>query len=140
MFNEINKSIDAAISSGAQYADARILISKSRDISSKDGELEDFSNSENMGLGIRALVGSSWGFYATYDLSDESLKEAGKKAYLIAKASSKVPGKDFPLADVPIVKDEYVTPHEQNPFKVSTTDQIDLICLLYTSPSPRDPT
>ena len=46
MFNEINKSIDAAISSGAQYADARILISKSRDISSKDGELEDFSNSE----------------------------------------------------------------------------------------------
>ena len=49
MFNEINKSIDAAISSGAQYADARILISKSRDISSKDGELEDFSNSENMG-------------------------------------------------------------------------------------------
>ena len=54
MFNEINKSIDAAISSGAQYADARILISKSRDISSKDGELEDFSNSENMGLGIRA--------------------------------------------------------------------------------------
>jgi len=61
MFNEINKSIDAAISSGAQYADARILISKSRDISSKDGELEDFSNSENMGLGIRALVGSSWG-------------------------------------------------------------------------------
>ena len=127
MFNEINKSIDAAISSGAQYADARILISKSRDISSKDGELEDFSNSENMGLGIRALVGSSWGFYATYDLSDESLKEAGKKAYLIAKASSKVPGKDFPLADVPIVKDEYVTPHEQNPFKVSSTDQIDLI-------------
>ena len=50
MFNEINKSIDAAISSGAQYADARILISKSRDISSKDGELEDFRNSENLSL------------------------------------------------------------------------------------------
>ena len=43
MFNEINKSIDAAISSGAQYADARILISKSRDISAKDGELEDLT-------------------------------------------------------------------------------------------------
>ena len=80
-----------------------------------------------MGLGIRALVGSSWGFYATYDLSDKSLIEAGKKAYLIAKASSKVPGNDFPLADVPIVQDKYVTPHEQNPFKVSSTDQIDLL-------------
>ena len=53
---------------------------KSRNISSKDGELEDFNNSENMGLGIRALVGSSWGFYATYDLSDKSLIEARKKA------------------------------------------------------------
>ena len=113
MFNQINKSINSAIGSGAQYADARILISKSRNISSKDGELEDFNNSENMGLGIRALVGSSWGFYATYDLSDKSLIEAGKKAYLIAKASSKVPGNDFPLADVPIVQDKYITPHEQ---------------------------
>ena len=41
MFSEINLSIDSAISSGAKYADARILISKSRNIAAKNGEIGD---------------------------------------------------------------------------------------------------
>lgn len=127
MFELLNKCIDSAVGSGASYADARILISKSRTISSKDGDLEEFNDSENMGVGIRALVRSSWGFYATYDLSDSSLIKAGQKAFLIAEASSKVPGRNFPLADVPIVQDEYITPHEQNPFVVSSSDQVNLL-------------
>ena len=73
------------------------------------------------------MVGSSWGFYSTYDLSHKSLVNAGIKAHSIAKASAKVPGKEFPLADVPIVEDEYTTPHEKNPFKVSSSDQINLL-------------
>ena len=136
MFTEINTSIDAAMSCGAKYADARILISKSRSIAAKNGEIENFNESEKIGLGIRALVGSSWGFYSTYDLSRESLISSGKKAFEIAKASAVVSGKETPFADVPVVKDEYTTPHEENPFKVSTTEQIDLLvnsCLLYTS-------
>ena len=105
MFSEINLSIDSAISSGAKYADARILISKSRNIAAKNGEIENFNENEKIGIGIRALVGSSWGFYSTYNLSNESLKLAGKKSYEIAKASAMVSGDDMPFADVPVVQD-----------------------------------
>ena len=127
MFDLLNIAIESAISSGAKYSDARILVSKSRSIAAKNGEVENFNESEKIGLGIRALVGSSWGFYSTYDLSRESLILSGKKAFDIAKASAVVPGKETPFADVPIVKDEYTTPHDENPFKVSTTEQIDLL-------------
>jgi len=127
MFELLQTAVDSAISYGAKYSDARILISKSRSISAKNGDVENYNESEKMGIGIRALVGSSWGFYSTYDLSNKSLIESGEKAYQIAKASSSVPGKDFPFADVPIVEDKYITPHEQNPLKVSSTDQIDLL-------------
>ncbi|MEC7926049.1 MAG: DNA gyrase modulator, partial [Actinomycetota bacterium] len=127
MFDLLQKAVDSAISSGAAYSDARILNSKSRSISARNGDVEDFNQSESIGIGIRALVGSSWGFYSTYDLSHKSLVNAGIKAHSIAKASAKVPGKEFPLADVPIVEDEYTTPHEKNPFKVSSSDQINLL-------------
>ena len=113
MFELLQIAVDSSISNGAKYSDARILISKSRSISAKNGDVENFNESEKMGIGIRALVGSSWGFYSTYDLSKESLIESGRKAYQIAKASSSVPGKDFPFADVPIVEDNYITPHQQ---------------------------
>ena len=127
MFDLLQIAVDSSISYAAKYSDARILISKSRSISVKNGDVENFNEAEKMGIGIRALVGSSWGFYSTYDLSRESLVESGKKAYEIAKASSSVPGEDFPFADVPVVEDEYVTPHEINPLSMSSTDQIDLL-------------
>ena len=78
MFEHLEIAIDSAIDSGAKYSDARVLISKSRSIAAKNGEIENFNENEKIGIGIRALVGSSWGFYSTYDLSNESLKQAGK--------------------------------------------------------------
>ena len=127
MFDLLQQAVDSAIASGAKYSDARILSSKSRSIQARNGDIEDFNESESVGIGIRALVGSSWGFYSTYDLSNKSLINSGIKAYNIAKASAKVPGKEFPLADVPIVQDQYTTPHEKNPFEISPSDQINLI-------------
>ena len=127
MFDLLQQAVDSAIASGAKYSDARILSSKSRSIQARNGDIEDFNESESVGIGIRALVGSSWGFYSTYDLSNKSLINSGIKAYNIAKASAKVPGKEFPLADVPIVQDQYTTPHEKNPFEISSSDQINLI-------------
>ena len=85
MFDLLEIAIDSAIDSGAKYSDARVLISKSRSIAAKNGEIENFNENEKIGIGIRALVGSSWGFYSTYDLSGESLKKAGKKSFEIAK-------------------------------------------------------
>ncbi len=127
MFELLDIAIESAVHSGAKYADARILISKSRNISAKNGEIENFNESERIGIGIRALVGSSWGFYSTFDLSTDSLVNSGKQAFNIAKASSKVSGKDIPFADVPVVQDTYTTPHDENPFRMSSSEQIDLL-------------
>ena len=127
MFDFLDIAIDSAINNGAKYSDARILFSKSRNISAKNGEVENFNESEKVGIGVRALVGSSWGFYSTYDLSTSSLKNAGKKAFDIAKASALVAGKEMPFADVPVVEDSYTTPHDLNPFEISSDEQINLL-------------
>ena len=77
MFDLLQQAVDSAIASGAKYSDARILSSKSRSIQARNGDIEDFNESESVGIGIRALVGSSWGFYSTYDLSNKSLINSG---------------------------------------------------------------
>ena len=56
MFDLLNIAIDSAISSGAKYSDARILVSKSRNIAAKNGEVENFNESEKIGLGPGLVV------------------------------------------------------------------------------------
>ena len=41
MFEYLELAIDSAVNSGAKYSDARILISKSRNIAAKNGEVEN---------------------------------------------------------------------------------------------------
>ena len=38
-----------------------------------------------------------------------------------------VAGEELPFADVPVVEDTYTTPHQENPFSVSSSEQIDLL-------------
>ena len=54
MFDHLETAIDSAVNSGAKYSDARILISKSRNIAAKNGEVENYNESEKIGIGIRA--------------------------------------------------------------------------------------
>ena len=63
-------------------------------MSAQNGEVEDLSQREAIGVGVRALVGSSWGFFAVGDLDDAAARRAGEQATAIARASAAVPGPD----------------------------------------------
>src|SRR3954467_956459 len=91
-FDEASAAVQAALDAGARYADARIMLRRSESMTARDGDVEDLSSSESAGIGVRALVGSGWGFYAVPDLSDASARAAGRRAAQIAAASALVPG------------------------------------------------
>ena len=82
---------------------------------------------EAAGIGVRALIGSSWGFYATSDMTDQAARSAGAMAASIATASASVPGPAMDLADVEISEAFYETPHEIDPFTVSLSEKVDLL-------------
>ncbi|MBI2169877.1 MAG: TldD/PmbA family protein [Actinobacteria bacterium] len=82
---------------------------------------------ESSGIGVRALMGSSWGFFATQDLSDAAARVAGERAAATAAASATVAGPEMALADVPVVDDQYQTPFSEHPFEVSLADKGDLV-------------
>jgi TldD protein len=91
-FDEASAAVRAALDAGARYADARVMVRRTESMTARDGDIEDLSSAESAGLGVRALVGSSWGFYAAPDLSSADAEAAGRRAVQIATASAMVPG------------------------------------------------
>ena len=77
-------ALDAVKAAGANYADVRITRGQSEFISTRERQITGVSKSETYGIGIRALVGGSWGFAATRDLRKDAVTRTAKEAAAIA--------------------------------------------------------
>src|SRR5262245_37699511 len=76
-------ALDAVKSAGASYADARITHSLTESIAARERQITNVSKGETYGIGIRALVGGSWGFAATGILRKDAIASTAKTAAAI---------------------------------------------------------
>ncbi len=127
MFDYARDAVEGALAAGASYADARVVLRREQRIGAQDGEVETVRYAENVGVGVRALVGSSWGFASTSELTDVAAGRAGNEATATAKASALVAGSGLQLADVTVAQDHYETPHQEDPFEVPLDAKVDVV-------------
>jgi TldD protein len=127
VFDQATAAVESALAAGAVYADARGVQSLSEAIEVQNGRVQRLDRADSVGVGVRALMGSSWGFYAVGDPTDREARAAGEMAAAIARASARVPGDPMPLADVPVVVDSYETPVREHPFQVPLSDKVELL-------------
>ncbi|MGI9666332.1 MAG: TldD/PmbA family protein [Acidimicrobiia bacterium] len=127
MFDEASLGVQSALDAGAAYSDARVVHVTTETINVQNQSLERYDRSEHLGVGVRALIGSSWGFAATADLTSEAIRAAGERAAAIAKASALVPGPPMEFADVPVHQTAWETPYEINPLDIAMSDKVDLL-------------
>ena len=104
MFAISQSAVEGALAAGAAYADARVVLSKQQSLACLNGNLEALDYDERAGVGVRALIGSSWGFFATPELTEQAALAAGAEAAAIATASAMAPGPALHLTDVPVVE------------------------------------
>jgi len=109
MFDIADTAVAGALAAGAAYADARVTARTTRSIDVQNGGVENIDIGEDIGVGVRALIGSSWGFFATDQLSADAARRAGERAAEIARASARVAGAPIALTDVPIDQATWVT-------------------------------
>ena len=127
MFDYASAAVEAALAAGASYADARVVIRSHERVTGRNGELEAVTNLEDAGVGVRALVGASWGFAATSELTDAAARRAGGESTATAKASALVPGSGVHLEDVPVVHDRYTTTFAEAPFEVPLDEKVGVV-------------
>ena len=126
-FDEASTAVQAAFDAGARYADARIMVRRTESMSARDGDVENLSSTESAGIGVRALVGSSWGFYAVPDLSDAAAGAAGRRAAQIAAASATVPGPPIDLVPAGAGAGSWASTCEIDPLDVPLSAKGDLL-------------
>jgi TldD protein len=127
MFDYADAAVQGALDAGASYADARVVVRRSQMLRCLNDVIEGFHQSEEAGVGVRALIGSSWGFFATRDLTDAAARDAGRRAVDIARASASVPGPPVELADVPVEQTHWEGPSAEDPFAVTLSEKADLL-------------
>ncbi|GHJ50234.1 peptidase C69 [Catellatospora sp. TT07R-123] len=120
-------AVAAALDAGARYADARVMHRRYESMDARNGEVEDLSSTESAGIGVRALVGSSWGFYAVPDLSDSAARLAGARATAIAKASASVAGPAADLVPTTVSTASWASECLIDPLAVPLSDKGDLL-------------
>lgn len=126
-FGLAEAAISAALDAGARYADARVMHRRYESMSARNGEVEEFASDESAGLGVRALVGSSWGFFAVPDLSEAGARAAGTRAAEIAKASARVSGPALDLIPIAVSVASWANDCEIDPISVPLSEKGDLL-------------
>ncbi|QSB13861.1 TldD/PmbA family protein [Natronosporangium hydrolyticum] len=126
-FDAASAAVQAALDAGARYADARVMHRRYESMGARNGEIEALSQNESVGLGVRALVGSGWGFYAAAELDDAAARTAGARAAAIAEASAAVPGPPAALVPATAVVDSWASGCRVDPLAVPLADKGDLL-------------
>jgi len=119
-------AVEAALAAGAGYADARAVVRRSQSVSTRNGRVENVSDVESEGIGVRVLAGGAWGFACDRRLSAEGAVAAAHRATAFALAASV--GRRRALAPVEARSGSYRTPVAIDPFTVALADKVDL-CL-----------
>ncbi|HYY03418.1 MAG TPA: TldD/PmbA family protein [Gaiellaceae bacterium] len=119
-------AVDAATSAGAEYADARAVLRRAQLIATKNGRVEQLTDVETEGVGVRVLANGAWGFACDRRLSADGAHDAARRAVEFAKAAG---GRGRrALAPLTATSGTYRAPFERDPFAVSFEDKVGL-CL-----------
>jgi TldD protein len=125
------RAVEAAVKAGASYADARLVLWRSEQVSVRDERSRPVRLRERYGLGIRALADGGWGFCAVQSLSERAVLDAAARAVASARVQGKLTGElgqpPVQLSSTPVVQGKWVTPHELDPFDVAPVDKAALL-------------
>lgn len=120
-------AVEAALTAGADYADARGVSREHETIMVRNQEPEGIDRSRSEGIGIRVLAGGYWGFAATARADEEEIERTARLSVEIAQAASRLPRAPVRLAPVEPVSDTWATPVEEDPFAVSLEEKTTLL-------------
>ena len=127
-FDVAEAAVEAALDAGARYADARVMHRRYESMTARNGEIEELSSDEDAGIGVRALVGSSWGFYAVPDLSDGAARRGRRAARTASPRPARgSPGRPSTWCRPTVSTATWASECEIDPLAVPLSDKGDLL-------------
>jgi TldD protein len=121
-------ALNAARAKGASYTDVRIGRYLQQFLFTREKNVENITNAESFGVGIRVIADGTWGFAATSDVTPDGIKACAETAVAIAKANARLQSEPVVLAPVPGYGEvTWNTPIQKNALAVPVKEKIDLL-------------
>lgn len=121
-------ALNVAKQQGASYADIRISRHLNNFVFTRENRVQNVTNTESYGFGVRVLVNGSWGFAASSTLDRAEVERVTARAVALAKATRVIqrsPIKLVPVESYPNAR--YDTPVRQDPFTVPLSEKADYL-------------
>jgi TldD protein len=112
------EGLNAAKAAGATYADVRIGRYRRQFIGTRERQVTGVSDSESYGIGIRTLVGGSWGFSATSVMTHASVQQTARDSVRVARAAKTLQRRPLELSPLTPVKGRWIIPIVRDPHDV----------------------
>jgi TldD protein len=122
---DLLEDLMGAAAARVDYADARHVATRSEQIATRNGVLDEAERNESEGVGVRVRVGGAWGFAGTRDTSRAGLEAALRRALAIAAAQPRAPAAS--LAPEPPARGRWESRAEIDPFAVPIEDKLSLL-------------
>lgn len=131
---DLQSLADAALTTarmkGASYADIRINRYRNQAVSTREDRVQNVSDNESYGFGVRALVDGTWGFAASSMVTRDEVARVAEQAVAIAKANRILTREPVQLAPEPAHRDTWKTPVVTDPFAIPIAEKVDLLLRL----------
>ncbi len=121
-------ALKTAKTAGASYADIRVGRYLNQFVVTREMKVQNITNTESFGAGIRVIANDTWGFAATSDMTPAGIANATQQAVAIAKANSKYQTNPVVLAPNKGVGEvSWKTPIKKNAMAVPVADKVDML-------------
>ena len=121
-------ALDEARAAGGDYADVRVSRHWFESVATREEQVTRVDYRDSYGVGVRVLVGGSWGFAGTREVTKDAVGKAAREAAAIAGANDRIAPQETVLAPVDAYPDaHWVTPHTLDPFDVPVEEKADLL-------------
>jgi TldD protein len=125
--NQLSQLIRTLKRRRVDYADVRYERILHESLVVEDNRVKSISLTESAGVGIRVLLGGSWGFASTPHLSAQALARALTQALEIANASAAINKRPLRLATVEPRTARHQSAWEIDPFEVPLAKKLDYL-------------
>lgn len=110
---------------GARYADVRYTATHQQHVRVRNGEVDHLSSTVDKAIGVRVLVGNGWGFAASSDTSEASLRATARRALEVAAASNIASTQKIDLSEVDPHVATWASSYKIDPWSIAIDRKID---------------
>jgi TldD protein len=122
----------------ARYADIRYTATHQQHVKVRNGEVDHLSSTVDRAIGVRVLVGNGWGFAASSDTSEASMRAAAQRALEVAAASNIASTQEIVLSDVEPHVATWASQYQIDPWSIPIEKKIEHL-MNATEPMRSDP-